>query len=206
MKKLILMIISSSFLIGCNNNNKEIKVYEIIHKNKPVSPQMGMMHGPNDGHNHSANDGHDHSSDQTKKKSSSSGITWTAPNGWSEVAGNSIRLVTFKISEKAECSFIVLSGVAGGLESNVNRWRGQIGLSPIGLAAIEKQMRKVKTPLAEAQMFKLVNPTNKDSSFLVSLIPKGDSTLFVKLNAPVDQLNSLEKPYLQLLSSIKNQE
>lgn len=221
MKNLILVLISSILLVGCtNNNNKEIKVYEIIHHNKAVSQAMPAGHGPNDGHDHSGHDheghdheGHDHAAKATTQAapsasspSSSAGLTWKAPAGWKEIKGNSIRLVSFKISENAECTFIVLSGQAGGLESNVNRWRGQIGLSQIGDTAVKDATQIVKTPLAEAKMFKLVNPNNKDLAFIATILPKDSSTLFVKLAAPANMIDSLEAPYMELLKSISPKE
>ncbi|MCJ8346677.1 hypothetical protein MJH12_14130 [bacterium] len=202
MKNLLFIIISSIFLLGCNNNSKEIKVYEIYHHNRAKAPAPQMAHGPHDGHDH---EGHNHA--ETKPaKSTPTKLSWKAPIGWVEQAGNSIRLVTFKISDKAECSLIVLGGQAGGLADNVNRWRRQIGLSPIALSAIENSMVLVKTPLAEAKMFKLVNPNSKGQAFLVSLLPKDNGTLFVKLMAPANMIDSLEKPYLELLTSISASE
>ncbi|MCO4782278.1 MAG: hypothetical protein KC646_08110 [Candidatus Cloacimonetes bacterium] len=207
MKNLILVLISSILFVGCNNNNKEIKVYEIIHHNKAIPQAAPKAHDPHDGHNH---EGHDHGTAKTPaastSKATSSELTWKAPTGWKEIKGNSIRLVSFKIAENAECTFIVLSGQAGGLLSNVNRWRGQIGLSQIGEPAVKKAATLVKTPLADAQMFKLVNPNNKDLAFIASIIPKGSSTLFVKLAAPSDMIPSLEGPYLELLKSISTKE
>ena len=197
MKRLFFLGISLALLSGCNSNNKEIKVYEIVHHNKPSAKSEMTTHNPHDGH--------DHSHDQHKPaKSNSSGLSWTAPKGWVEEAGKSMRLVTFRISDHSECSFIILGGAAGGLESNVNRWRGQIGLSPIGEEAILKMAQNIKTPINDAQMFKLKNPNNKDSAFLVSIIPLNGKTLFVKLNSPFDKIDSLENDYKNLLLSIKN--
>jgi hypothetical protein len=211
MKNLILVLISSILFVGCTNDNKEIKVYEIIHHNK-IAPQVApMAHGPNDGHDHS---GHDHEAYSQKSNdttptaqavptsSSSGGITWKAPKDWKEIKGNSIRLASFKIAENTECTLIVLSGEAGGLVSNVNRWRDQIGLSQIGETAVKAATQVVKTPLADALMVKLVNPNNKDLAFIASIIPKGSGTLFVKLAAPSNMIESLEAPYLELLKSI----
>ena len=66
--------------------------------------------------------------------SSASGINYPVPEGWLEFAPSSIRKANFKISNatgNAEVSVTVFPGDVGGNLANVNRWRQQIGLSPI---------------------------------------------------------------------------
>jgi hypothetical protein len=63
-------------------------------------------------------------------------IDWTLPTGWKREEGNSeMRFATLRLespsSEKLEVSVTKLGADPGSLLSNVNRWRGQIGLSPI---------------------------------------------------------------------------
>jgi len=60
-----------------------------------------------------------------------------------------MRKATFKASG-AEISVIVLAGTAGGDLANVNRWRGQIGLSALddaGLAADSERIESKAGPV-----------------------------------------------------------
>lgn len=60
-------------------------------------------------------------------------LAFTAPNGWTESKGSSIRIASFSISKEgyppADFSVTSFPGDTGGLVANVNRWRGQIGLA-----------------------------------------------------------------------------
>ncbi len=75
---------------------------------------------------------------------------WTTPEGWSERRGGGIRFATFSISsddEPLELTVISLPSGEGDPDdyvlSNINRWRGQLGLDDLEnkadlLAAIER--------------------------------------------------------------------
>jgi hypothetical protein len=55
------------------------------------------------------------------------------PVGWKTVAPSRFRDLNFTLERdaSAECYLTVMSGGGGGLELNVNRWRGQMKLGPI---------------------------------------------------------------------------
>lgn len=57
---------------------------------------------------------------------------WTLPPGWRTEAGSGMRFATIVAADGTEISVTVLDGDGGGLLANVNRWRGQVGLAPIG--------------------------------------------------------------------------
>src|SRR5688572_18194483 len=71
----------------------------------------------------------------TSEGQSQSRLTWTAPSTWKAQAPTAMRLASFAIPTKAgkdlDFSVVMLSGEAGGLLANVNRWRGQIQLPPL---------------------------------------------------------------------------
>ena len=71
-----------------------------------------------------------------------SGFTWKKPDSWIPSRGSSMRLASFEIpcsGGVGELSIIQLGGEGGGLEANVNRWRGQIGLGPLSRLEIEAE-------------------------------------------------------------------
>src|ERR1039457_6941126 len=58
-------------------------------------------------------------------------FTWVAPQGWKQEAGSGMRLATFHLLSDAkaiDCSIVSMGGMAGGLEANLRRWMGQIGV------------------------------------------------------------------------------
>ncbi|MDG2124243.1 MAG: hypothetical protein P8J87_11120 [Verrucomicrobiales bacterium] len=69
---------------------------------------------------------------------------WAKQEGWEEVASTGpMRAANFQFGEGGvgECYFGVLTG-GGGLDANVNRWRGQMGLEDLDEAAIALLKRK----------------------------------------------------------------
>jgi len=70
---------------------------------------------------------------------------WTLPEGWTREPGNTFRYATLKIpaGEGAETLEMSVSALPGGAPeteqavANINRWRGQVGLSDINAQAVE---------------------------------------------------------------------
>ena len=76
-------------------------------------------------------------------------LSWTTPEGWTEAPAGSdpsgMRLIDMRFgpNREGECYLSIIRGEAGGLEANVNRWRGQMGLPPMladELAQLPKKM------------------------------------------------------------------
>lgn len=69
---------------------------------------------------------------------------WDTPEGWTDVASTGMLRAAnlrFGSAGSGECYFGVMNGDGGGLEANVNRWRGQMGLEPLdaeGIGALSK--------------------------------------------------------------------
>lgn len=61
---------------------------------------------------------------------------WQIPPGWQELPATDLRLINLGAPGGVECYVSVLGG-GGGLLSNVNRWRSQIGAPPLDQAGLE---------------------------------------------------------------------
>jgi len=66
-------------------------------------------------------------------------LVWETPAGWEEAAPSQFRAVNFVIPGEPpiECYLTILSGGAGGLAANANRWRQQMSQPPSSEADIE---------------------------------------------------------------------
>lgn len=74
-------------------------------------------------------------------------LKYTLPDGWKEKPLTQLRVASFEISENgksADVSVIPLGGMAGGDLANVNRWRGQVGQSPVD----EIDLKQIAEPVA----------------------------------------------------------
>jgi len=65
-------------------------------------------------------------------------LRWTTPAGWKEKPLSSMREVNLQVAGDplAECYLTTLAGEAGGVDSNVNRWRAQLSLPSLSAADI----------------------------------------------------------------------
>jgi hypothetical protein len=72
--------------------------------------------------------------------------SWKLPEGWQQLPGSQFRYATIRLppaSDSAKALEISVSSAGGELLANVNRWRGQLNLKPIGadeLAAAGKTL------------------------------------------------------------------
>lgn len=119
---------------------------------------------------------------------------WQAPAHWKAGGPRPMRLASFEIpadGEPGDVSISSLSGTGGGLLSNVNRWRGQVGLPPLDEAALARE--SVSVDLAGGRKATVVDLGGTGPRrILGAIVPDGDKTWFFKLTAP-DALARKEK-------------
>ncbi len=113
-------------------------------------------------------------------------ISFTAPEGWQPGRPSSMRLASFSVptgDESADVSLVRLAGMAGGLLANVNRWRGQIGLSPVAQTDLDNLLRESETEQGTSYFrLDLVNEST-GQSILAGIYLRENYTLFAKLTA-----------------------
>ncbi len=76
--------------------------------------------------------------------------SWTLPEGWQELPGDSIRYKTLRTTHEGgtlDVSVTMLAFPGGDLDeyvlANVNRWRGQVGLEPLASDQLATQVEKL---------------------------------------------------------------
>jgi hypothetical protein len=122
------------------------------------------------------------------------GIGWDAPPEWAVEAGSGMRLVTFRRGE-VECYLTVLGGDGGGVVGNIQRWVGQLGLTPPSaaeVAALPKvNVLGVDSPLLEAtgeySGMGAAAPVQDTTLFGIVCVLK-DRAIFVKMLGPSAQV------------------
>ena len=138
------------------------------------------------------------------QQTSVSDINWTTPAQWVSTKGSSMRIGSFDIpfsDGTGDLSIIKLSGTAGGLAPNINRWRGQLNLDSHTEIEIQDYIQNGKSPLGKFQWFTIINPENDETAFLASIFKTKTHTLFVKLSASTDGIAQLESQFLDFCKS-----
>ncbi len=137
-------------------------------------------------------------------------LTWTLPQGWVEGAAGGMRLATFHLEndpKDIDVSIVVLDGMAGGLESNLSRWLGQIQLSAAenDLKKLIAEAQSVRTKdRSEAKIYDLTALTGDSNaaSMIVAIISVNSKTVFVKMTGNKNNCRKQKDGFLDLVRSI----
>ena len=116
---------------------------------------------------------------------------WTVPPGWKREGERPMRLASFSIpgdagGRAADLSISTLGGAGGGLLSNINRWRGQLGLASWVEADLKTETQSVEIGGVPATVVdfageKSLQGEERKTRILGAVIPRGNQTWFFKL-------------------------
>lgn len=238
---LILVLVLIPFVFGCEKKAQEHQYQEIVIKsgtsNMPVIPSMmgddphagmdmnmPMGKDPHEGMDMNMPMGDDPHAGldmnnippgmMNQASSQDSSLAWDVPKGWEEVPGSGMRVATFKLvgkSDEIDVSIVSLGGIAGGLESNLNRWAAQISLE-IDARELDKFMTDaitVKTQSGvDAKVFDFTklqkgqDPSSK--SMIAAMVDIGDATVFVKMTGTIEAVTKNQDAFKSLTQSVHN--
>jgi len=105
---------------------------------------------------------------------------WKTPPHWKDLGAGMMQLAKYRADGEGGSTEITVSrlgGAAGGVAPNVNRWRGQLGLSSLPNAEAEALARPFEVPVGKARIVDLVG---ENKSMLVIMVSQGGSTWFFK--------------------------
>jgi len=134
----------------------------------------------------------------------SDALKWTLPGGWTETRPGGMRYATLTPASgaKADVSVVVLPGPAGGELSNVNRWRGQIGLAPIDDAGLGAARQVITAKAGPVSLFDFTSEGQAQSRMVVGLLSTATSTWFVKLLGDAGPVGAAKPEFMNLLGSL----
>jgi len=137
-------------------------------------------------------------------KAASRSIAWTLPAGWTQSVASGVRTATLKpaVARHVEVSLTVLPGTAGGNLANVNRWRGQLGLSSIDEAAIASQRGTVHSKAGPFALYDFTSEGRKQSRMIVALAAVEGATLFVKMLGDAAPVGAARQEFISLVEGI----
>jgi hypothetical protein len=137
-------------------------------------------------------------------------LTWTKPEGWVEGPRGSIRAASFAVKndagKQADVSVIPLPGAAGGDESNVNRWRGQVGLAALSGEELAKTAESVEIAGETAKLYDLAGAAggSGEASRILGVIQHREGMAWFFKMTGDDPLVAKEKPaFVAFLKSLQ---
>jgi len=198
-------------LAGCHRD--EVKTYRVA-KDQDQTQSQTAPALPTDTPNPGLPPGHpDISSAPAASFPAMSGLpqlTWITPAGWTEVPPGEMRMASFKIQgqngKQADVSVIPLPGQAGSDEANVNRWRGQVSLSPLPPDELKKSAENVEAGGQPAQLYDIAgqNPGSGEAMRILGVIQRrADVAWFFKMTGDSDLVEQQKPVFVAFLKSVK---
>jgi hypothetical protein len=135
-----------------------------------------------------------------------SGVTWESPAGWEPRAPTSVRIGNYAIpnsaGEPADFAITSFPGDVGGDLANVNRWRNQIGMPPIGAEELPGALKTITAPAGNFLVVNFMNP-EMGVRVIAAIFKQPDKTWFFKLAGPDAVVAAQETALLGLLQTVR---
>ena len=118
-----------------------------------------------------------------------SDIHWHIPPGWKkESANDGVTAQMYSLGD-AQLTITPLTGAAGGIEANVQRWRQQAGLEPFSEEELKTEIKALQTGAGPAKIVKVSNSPTASKQLFGAILPQQGTTWFVKMTGPYADLN-----------------
>jgi hypothetical protein len=211
-----LLVLTPLFLLVAGCHRDDVKVYRVAKDQDQPQPQSAPAQST-DTPNPSLPPGHpDISSAPGAARPAASRpgppqLTWKTPEGWTEVPAGEMRVASFKIQgpdgKQADVSVIPLPGLSASTDdANVNRWRGQVGLSPVSPAELKKSAENVQAGGQPAQLFDLAgtSPGSGDAERILGVIQhRDDAAWFFKMTGDAALVEQQKPAFIAFLNSVQ---
>jgi hypothetical protein len=136
--------------------------------------------------------------------------TWTVPANWTEKkAGPMIFRSYTAASVKGRTASVNISffpGDVGGVFANVNRWRGQLGLPPVGPDKLASVTQALDTAGGGATLvdFAGTDPRTGQAARLVAVMARhGDKTWFYKLSGEGPVVEDEKENFVKFVQTVR---
>lgn len=137
-------------------------------------------------------------------------LTWTTPAAWTAGPERAMRKATLLIPGEAgapgaEIAVTAFPGDVGGNLANVNRWRQQLALPPIGEAELGAALQHLHVGQLHVDVVELIGTAAPAQRVIGAIVPHAGATWFFKLTGP-DALVAREKQnFLAFLQTVRPQ-
>lgn len=138
-------------------------------------------------------------------------LRWDTPAGWQRASGSSMRIVTFKIDGRpgAECWITDLSGRAGGVIENINRWRREMQKPPLSAQDVDRLPRLrilgEEAPLLEEDgSYRGMGGPQLEQGVLFGVVcTLSDVTLFIKMVGGPEDMRAAKNDFVKFCESLR---
>ena len=188
-------------LIACEKNS-EIKVYRVSKAplEEPGPDQQSAM--PANAPSPSMPGGLA-ASGMPARDSTAPQLKWEIPQGWQQVPPSSMRYASFSAGlddNKIDISIVTFPGEGGSDADNVNRWRQQLQLPPMGPAGIASQVESVK---GGDTVFSIVDIAGPNARTLAAWTRRDGRVWFLKATGPTAAVEKEKPNFVKFVQSVR---
>lgn len=180
-------------LAGCGRN--QVKVYQLSNNDSSSSSAAPEAPAP--------------SSTPNENNTAQPQLQWTLPSGWTEVSPTEMSIASFKVQggsgAEADVSVVPLPGMAGGDAANVNRWRGQVGLSAATTEELQKIAESVGIGNQPANLYDIAGQSSGGGSAkrILGAIQERNGTMwFFKMMGDANLVEQQKPEFVAFLKSL----
>ncbi len=196
------MSIAALFLIGCKR--QEIVYYEIAKEDNRIEQVAGDISGNSKLNMESRGL-------PPETMGSATNPHWTLPEGWLPGKTSTMRRGSFTVmgpdNQGVDISVTTFPGDVGGEVMNINRWRRQIGLSPISIDSLDEH---IVTKIINDMTFRIVDfsaelsklDDNYPQRTIVATINHEGNSWFFKMTGDAPLVALQEKTFMGFLTSV----
>jgi len=136
-------------------------------------------------------------------------VRWAKPAGWQAQPLSEMRQGSFRVEgpgdASADVSVVSFPGEAGGLVSNLNRWRGQVELPALSADELRQEARTVTAGPVQGILVDYASPPQsaKQSRILGAVFETADRSWFVKMTGPPALVESQKEIFAQFVRSFQ---
>ena len=142
---------------------------------------------------------------QGQTSSHKSPLGYTVPKGWTEKSVSGMRAASFAAGEGeglADVSVIRLVGTAGGMLANINRWRNQIGLAPVGDAELATLLQGIQVSGQPGKLLDIAGTGDGARRTVAAFAQRGGSSWFFKMTGPAEAVGAQKAAFLSFMQSV----
>ena len=145
--------------------------------------------------------------DTSVPTASGADLAWEAPASWKAKPASAMRKASYSVAADAgesDLSVTAFPGDVGGELANVNRWRGQVGLSLLRADDLDSAVSRVESNGLKITIVELFPPGDPGAkSILGAIVPVGGSTWFFKLMGPEASVKASKPAFIGFLHTVK---
>lgn len=180
MKRMLFPLLGTVVFCGCSD--EQIKTYKVP-KETPVLPVQQA------------------SARQVPAQPPEKGFETRLPEGWTEKPGSGMRMVSYAI-EGTSIDFYLISLAMGDVPSNVNRWRGQVGLPAESDEMIEQVAERLDVDGHPARYIEIYNEES-GRGIIAAIIDLAPQYWYFTAKGSVDELKAHAADIRTFIQSIK---